>query len=151
MDLPQYQNAKLWHNLNLFCRLEAFHIQHLYCRSRIPWTHLPHSIKSLHNLDFDNNFQKYYYRLSVSMDRCITISLHLNLSVGRRTEVFPALDDKCRRKQRFLEYTAVSTKRWQGTSAKFVSFEINNCSNLLSFPLELCIREHICMKFSNLI
>lgn len=33
----------------------------------------------------------------------LTISLHLNRPVGRRTDVFPAFDDSASRKQRFLE------------------------------------------------
>lgn len=33
----------------------------------------------------------------------LTISLHLKRPVGKSTDVFPALDDNARRKQRFLE------------------------------------------------
>lgn len=71
------------------------------------------------------------------------MSLHLKRPVGRSTEFFPALDDRAKRKQRFLEYTAVSTKSWQGNSAEVDPLETNN---FLKFPspspaLEIC--EHI--------
>lgn len=69
--------------------------------------------------------------------------LHLKRPVGRRTEFFPAFDDRGKRKQRFLEYTAVSTKSWEVISAELESFVTNNFSNLLSLPFSLFIREHI--------
>jgi hypothetical protein len=71
------------------------------------------------------------------------MSLHLKRSVGSRTEFFPAFDERAKRKQRFLEYTAASIKSWLGGSAEDESFLINIFSNPSSLPLVLRIREHI--------
>ena len=68
---------------------------------------------------FTNGFVRYcnYYELFLSnttsqswninmeneREGGLTISLHLKRPVGKSTDVFPALDDNARRKQRFLE------------------------------------------------
>ena len=68
---------------------------------------------------------------------------HLKRPVGRSTEVFPAFDDKANRKQRFLEYTALSTKScWEGP-AELESLETKSWWNLVSLSLAVQIREHI--------
>lgn len=69
--------------------------------------------------------------------------LHLKRPVGRRKEFFPAFEDRAKRKQRFLEYTAVSTKSWLGDSSELESFFMNSFSNFSSLSLALLIREHI--------
>lgn len=65
------------------------------------------------------------------------MSLHLKRPVGRSTEVFPAFDDRAKRKQRFLEYTALSTKSCKEGPAELESLDIKICSNLASFSLAL--------------
>ena len=71
------------------------------------------------------------------------MSLHLKRPVGRRTELLPAFDDRANRKQRFLVYTAVSTKSWQGNSSEVDPFEMNNFLKFSSFSPALEILEHI--------
>lgn len=56
------------------------------------------------------------------------MSLHVKRPLGIRKEFFPAFDENGSRKQRFLVYTAVSTKRWQSVSAEFEPFETNSLS-----------------------
>lgn len=61
--------------------------------------------------------------------------LHLYRPDGTSTELFPAFDDRSKRKQRFREYTAVSTKSWVEQSSGLESFFTNNFLNLPSFSL----------------